>query len=108
MKELICIVCPRGCHLVVDENLKDVLINNKCEYKKHNSLFFVHGDSELDLQDVKNGIEKYLVELNKICPDQKIIDKISWIVEQTNDYFSSTKNHYSLAVSSQVKLVRDN
>lgn len=94
--------------VVVDENLKDVLINYNCEYKKHNSLFFVQGDSELDLQDVKNGIEKYLVELNKICPDQKIIDKISWIVEQTNDYFSSTKSHYSLAVSSQVELVCDN
>ena len=28
MKELICIVCPRGCHLVVDENLN--VSGNNC------------------------------------------------------------------------------
>ncbi len=94
--------------VVVDEDLKDVLIKNNFEYKEHNSLFFVHGDSELDFQDVKNGIEKYLVELNKISPDQKTINKINWVVEQMNDYFSSTMHHYSLAVNSKVKLVCDN
>lgn len=30
MKELVCIVCPRGCHLQVDENTLEV-IGNSCE-----------------------------------------------------------------------------
>ena len=28
MKELICIMCPKGCHLMVDENLS--VIGNQC------------------------------------------------------------------------------
>ena len=30
MKELICIVCPRGCHLQVDETNNDAVTGNAC------------------------------------------------------------------------------
>ena len=31
MKELICIVCPKGCHLKVDENNDYKVSGNACE-----------------------------------------------------------------------------
>ena len=30
MKELICIVCPKGCHLYVDEENNDFVTGNSC------------------------------------------------------------------------------
>lgn len=93
--------------VIVDEGLKEVLVDNKCDYIKHNSLFNVHGNSELDRQDVIKGINKYLVELNKIKPDKKLCEKISWVVDRMNEHFSETSNKCMLQFESSIRLVGD-
>ena len=91
--------------VLIDEELRNVLVKNGFEFNKHNSLFWVHGNSELDWQDVIEGISKYLEELNKIKPDKKLYEKINWVVEKMNEHFRETKNKCSLQFDSSVKLI---
>lgn len=76
MKEMICIVCPRGCHLAVDEETLEVL-GNSCpkggEYGKNelvNPMRVVTGSVE-----IIGGIHSRLpVRTDKAIPKSKMFE----------------------------------
>lgn len=84
--------------IVVDEKFEKLLKDNGCEYQKHNSMFSVHGGSQPDLEDILEGIQKWLGNLKKTVPDKGKIEKIQWVISRLNEHFSSLGKEYYLTV----------
>lgn len=73
--------------IVVDESLKSVFANSCFEFKNEIELFNVHANSPLDYRDCIKGLEKYVERLNRISVDDKILEKVNYVIEKLNDYF---------------------
>lgn len=92
--------------ILIDKELKSIFDENGCEFHEHNDLFSVKETSEADRKEIVDGINKCIENLNRTnIADQKIYDKIAWLIDKTNEYFCSIKNRRRLRVISSIKLI---
>ena len=68
MRELICITCPKGCHLKVDEENDYKVTGNGCPRGA------IYGKKECTHQTVGAEIERLSVKTNGDIPKEKIFD----------------------------------
>ncbi|MCR5009629.1 MAG: DUF1667 domain-containing protein [Clostridia bacterium] len=99
MKELICIVCPRGCHLTVDENNGYAVTGNFCKrgevYGKAEvtapvrvvtSTVAIHRASAKTAPDAAGGIEaRCPVKTSDAIPKHLVLDAMQQIYAASVD-----------------------
>lgn len=68
-------------------------------------LFDVWADSTLDYEFCVDGIKKCILNANKANLDNRVIQKIDWVIDQLNDYFADEqKIKYRLVVNHDLRL----
>lgn len=74
--------------IIVDSKLKYLFENNGLQYQEEIPMFDIWPDSKTDYEECIKGIEIYLDSLNKTYVDNKVLEKIKWVIEKLNEYFS--------------------
>lgn len=75
MKELICIVCPRGCHITVDDNLN--VTGNSCPRGKKYAIQEITNPQRVVTSTVKlinSSLQRLPVKSEDSIPKEKIFD----------------------------------
>lgn len=92
--------------VIVDERFQSLMENHNLEFRKTIDLFFTHAESELDFENCVAGIKRYLEYLNESNVDERVLDKIKWVIDRLNDYFGKEqKTYYELKCETKYSLV---
>lgn len=73
--------------IVVDPKLQKIFEGTDLQFKNEVDLFNVWPNSKIDYEECIDGINKYLVQLNKTYVNNDILEKIDWVIHRLNDYF---------------------
>ena len=103
MKELICITCPRGCHLTVDEEHDFTVTGNACprgaEYGRNELLHPVRTVTST-VRTEGSPIPRLPVKTDRPIPKEKVFDCMAHCLE--NQFFSHTSGSFQSRVCVRV------